>query len=59
MVNPELIGAPGELGDLAKSERCREGIGRKVHETSRVVDSSVEPPLVSVPKLTEKMYPDP
>lgn len=42
VVNPELIWAPRELADLAKSDRCRPGVGSKVHETSWFVDGSVE-----------------
>ncbi|WP_066903548.1 DUF6199 family natural product biosynthesis protein [Mycolicibacterium houstonense] len=79
LVNPELFWAPKELGDLAKSDGCRLGVGHKVHETSRFVDGSVAPPIVTdsaivdrngteilpaaagnvVPKLTQRMYPDP
>ncbi|MCW1819386.1 hypothetical protein A5731_30455 [Mycolicibacterium conceptionense] len=79
LVNPELFWAPEELGAVAKSERCHPGVGSKVHETSRFVDGSVPPPVVTdsaivdrygteilpaaagnvVPKLPEKMYPDP
>lgn len=80
VVNPELIWAPGKLGDLAKSDSCRPGVGRKVHETSRFLGSSSELPVVVtdsaivdrsgteilpaasgnvVPKLPERMYPDP
>ncbi|MFV8053393.1 DUF6199 family natural product biosynthesis protein [Mycobacterium sp. 48b] len=47
VVNPELIWGPQELGDTAKSDRCRPGIGRKVHETSRFIDSSVALPVVT------------
>ncbi|OMC06794.1 hypothetical protein A5734_04355 [Mycolicibacterium fortuitum] len=79
LVNPELFWAPEKLGDMAKSERCHPGVGHKVHETSRSVDGSVPPPVVTdsaivdrygteilpaasgnvVPKLPERMYPDP
>lgn len=47
VVNPELIWGPKELGDMTKSDRCHPGIGRKVHETSRFVDSSVTLPVVT------------
>lgn len=79
LVNPELFWAPKGLGDMAKSDRCHRGVGRKVHETSRFIDGSVPPPVATdsaivdrygaeilpaasgnvVPKLPEKMYPDP
>lgn len=47
VVNPELIWGPEELGDMTKSDRCHPGIGRKVHETSRFVGSSVTLPVVT------------
>lgn len=54
LVNPELIWAPKGLGDLAKSDRCRLGIGRKVHETSRFVDSSVQLPVVTDSAIVDR-----
>ncbi|WP_135453189.1 DUF6199 family natural product biosynthesis protein [Mycobacterium sp. DL99] len=54
VVNPELIWAPKELGDLAKSEGCRPGAGREVHETSRFVDSSVALPVVTDSAIVDR-----